>query len=159
MNQCPDFTAEIKDEKWQEFIKNNPHLSLWTEDSYVFPFKINRKPREPTYGDTFDAKKEELCDVLLYKFACLGQDLKGAIEECEKLYEKSLVDETPISKLLCRMRHILDGLFGDSREDSYGPRIHDWIQGKVADETAKSRAIIELRKTMYRECVGYYLPV
>ncbi|KAK2730938.1 hypothetical protein FQN55_005276 [Onygenales sp. PD_40] len=161
MAQLPIFTADLNDPIWAEFIRHTPFTGcLW--NSEVFPFVVDRVPRQAGHvyprGDPLDPRNEALCDVLLYQFVFMRTDITEAIQWCEWQYQVSLADVAVTMKLVYRMHHILDGLFGHNREDSYGPRIHDLIQMIMMDEVEREATIISLRERIYQESMELQRP-
>ncbi|OJD11848.1 hypothetical protein AJ78_07461 [Emergomyces pasteurianus Ep9510] len=158
---APEFTAARHDPLWNDFMTNCVGSLIGGPDNDIFPYVIIRHgktaegPGLERCRTPVDPNIDNLSDAALYLLAFEGHDVRQMMDICAKLYGNG--DGEKANKILCsfsrsmfclRMCHILDGLYGDNKSDSYGPRIHDLIS-KLREEGKIDENIVRIRRLVY----------
>ncbi|PGH34544.1 hypothetical protein GX50_02627 [[Emmonsia] crescens] len=166
----PNFTAAADDQLWRYFMTNCGGNLIGGPDNEIFPFIITR------YGKTaegpglahcrtpIDPSFDNLSDAVLYLLAFEEHDVWKVMDKCAKLYgdgdaekENNIHVGFSRSMFCLRMCHVLDGLYGADKSDSYGPRIRDVIS-TLRGEGRIDENIIRIRKLIF-EMTPQRLPI
>ncbi|KAG5292371.1 hypothetical protein I7I48_04446 [Histoplasma ohiense] len=145
---------------WSRILgADDQNLMRGIRKSDIFPVTIIRlgktaegpgveQCRSPIHPST-----DNISDAAVYLLTFAGYSLEQTKDECVKLYgdgdeekENSIRNGWSIQMITMRMWHVVDGLLGVDKTDSYGPRIRDVIEiirkgGRAEAETSR---ILEL---------------
>ncbi|OAX83633.1 hypothetical protein ACJ72_02002 [Emergomyces africanus] len=161
MAHIPAFTAARHDPLWNYFMVSCGGNLIGGPDNEMFPYIIIRHgktaegPGLAHCSARIDPSIDTLSDAALYLLAFEGLDVRGMMNICAKLYgdgngekENKIHCSFSRSMFCLRMCHVLDGLYGEDKSDSYGPRIRDLIR-KLREEGKVDENIIRIRKLVY----------
>ncbi|EER38643.1 conserved hypothetical protein [Histoplasma capsulatum var. duboisii H88] len=131
-----------------------------TRISDIFPITISRHGRTaqgPGLGQCrspIHPSTDNISDAAVYLLTFAGYNLEQTEDECVKLYgdgdevkESSIRNGWSIRMIALRVSHVVDGLRGVDRSDSYGPRIRAVIEiireeGRAEAEASRIQELV-----------------